>query len=968
TDTTISMYYGNPYAPNRENPAGVWDSDYAGVWHLGEIGTGLASEYVDSSIYGNHGQGGLGNSSYVPTQTTGAIGFGQDFVDHFIDCGNDTSLDITGGQITLQLWMQYSATHPNMGPFNHKGWYNGYRLVMPQNSQNINFNLPGNDYSLATSQTATPNEWHHVVATYDGSYMRFYIDGDPDPAILEKTDDIRSALPEPFRIGHGDHPEGKAWSFPWIGQIDEVRVSSVARSSNWIQTEYWNQIDPQSFATVGIEESIGNYTTSDINIDPSASEGLWSVRIRYKNTIGLTGGSVGSLSRNFVVTHSTALSVTAPSDAISDHTTSREVGEEAYLEVELTDTVASNILSGATVTINWTVLGTPTLVHLNDIGNGRYGKTMNTSDLGEARRWRIEFDSYHPYYTNATDYLDIDLSHKSYLTSVPPNPIPYGEEFIVKVNLRDAFDNSPISGATITSNGTFSSSPVDYGNGTYLVSIDSSGYGIGTHVFRITADPVESLVSSCFLDVTFTYRAIETTAITTGSNPAEVPWGRTVNTTLQWYNDDSGGVGIPGGTVTSTTSVEFIDLGDGSYAVMVDTSDYALGTHVIHLTISKQNYQSATASITLSIIPHRTSLALEINSTTPVGSLTHLSISYIDTDEGSRIIPAGNLSLVLVEWVGGSDTFFSYNFWLDTSGWAVGVHEINVTLLAVDSPRYYDDAVLSSQVEIRKLNVFLTWEHLDPFPNGDDFEMFLHVNATEPGTVMDGSPINGIASGKFSAENDTASPYAITVTFLAEGRYKLTIGGGAFFEGDYKIIIFLDFLPSEIYKDAQTPMIAFTYRATRTSLSSAEYPQVATTYNTNVTVSLHYVDLDRSLNITAGTIAAQGASIVWQHVGDGYYDVIIIVFDWNQGTHSVNLTADAVGYEAKTLAFEVIVRIAYAYARPTVTSIDLPLGDTYTFYVDYWDITNDEPIMGASLNHNWTHSLTAVWTGSEYRV
>ncbi|MFX1473554.1 MAG: hypothetical protein ACFFBM_13685 [Promethearchaeota archaeon] len=475
-------------------------------------------------------------------------------------------------------------------------------------------------------------------------------------------------------------------------------------------------------------------------------------------------------------------------------------------------------------------------------------------------------------------------------------------------------------------------------------------------------------MSSCFLDVTFTYRAIETTAITTGSNPAEVPWGRTVNTTLQWYNDDSGGVGIPGGTVTSTASVEFIDLGDGSYAVMVDTSDYALGTHVIHLTISKQNYQSATASITLSIIPHRTSLALEINSTTPVGSLTHLSISYIDTDEGSRIIPAGNLSLVLVEWVGGSDTFFSYNFWLDTSGWAVGVHEINVTLLAVDSPRYYDDAVLSSQVEIRKLNVFLTWEHLDPFPNGDDFEMFLHVNATEPGTVMDGSPINGIASGKFSAENDTASPYAITVTFLAEGRYKLTIGGGAFFEGDYKIIIFLDFLPSEIYKDAQTPMIAFTYRATRTSLSSAEYPQVATTYNTNVTVSLHYVDLDRSLNITAGTIAAQGASIVWQHVGDGYYDVIIIVFDWNQGTHSVNLTADAVGYEAKTLAFEVIVRIAYSYARPTVTSIDLPLGDTFTFYVDYWDITNDEPIMGASLNHNWTHSLNIVWTGSEYRV
>ncbi|MFX0054392.1 MAG: DUF2341 domain-containing protein [Candidatus Hermodarchaeota archaeon] len=967
-DTTISMYYGNPYAPNRENPAGVWDSNYAGVWHLGEIGTGLANEYADSSIYANHGQGGLGNSSYVPTQTPGAIGFGQDFVDHFIDCGNDTSLDITGSEITLQLWMQYPATHPNMGPLNHKGWYNGYRLVMPQNSQNINFNLHGSDYSLGTSQSFAPNEWHHVVAVYNGTHMRFYIDGNPDPASLEKNDDILSALPEPFRIGHGDHPEAKAWSFPWLGQIDEVRVSSVARSSDWIWTEHQNQADPQSFVTIGLEESIGNYTTSDINLDASASEGLWTARIRYRSSTGLPGGSVGTLSRNFIVTHSAAIGLTAPSDALSDHIASREAGDEVYLEVELIDTVTSNIVTGATVTINWTVLGTPTLVQLNDFGNGRYGKTLNTSDLGEARRWRIEFSSYHQYYANATEYVDIDLSHRSYLTSMPPNPIPYGEDFIVKVNLRDAFDNSLISGATITSNGTFSLSPVDYGNGTYLISINSSGYNIGTHVFRITAEPIDPLVMSCFLDVTFTYRTIKTTAITTGSNPAEVPYGQTVNTTLQWYDNDNGGIGILGGTITSTASLQFIDLGDGSYGVTVDTSDYALGTHVIHLTVSKQNYQSATASITLNIIPHRTSLGLEINSTTPVGSLTYLSVSYIDLDGGSKLIPSGNLSLILVEWVGGSDTFFSYGFWLDTSGWAVGIHEINVTLQAISSPRFYDDALITSQVEVRKLNVFLTWEHLDPIPNGDDFEMFLHVNVTEPGTAVDGIPINGIASGYFSAENDTGSPYAISVTFLADGRYRLVIGGGAFFEGDYKITIFLDFLPAEIYEDTQTPMIIFTYRATRASLSSQEYPQVATTYNTNVTVSLHYVDLDRSLNITTGSITAQGASIVWQHVGDGYYDVIIVVFGWNQGGHSVNLTADAVGYEAKTLAFEVIVQIAYAYARPTVTSIDLPLGDTYTFYVDYWDITNDEPIIGASLSHNWTHSLAVFWTGSEYRV
>jgi hypothetical protein len=259
SDTVISMYYDNPVAPIVYSSGAVWDSDYVGVWHLGEVGTGLADEYIDSSLYQNHGQGGDGIGSYVPSRVTSPIGHGQNFSDHFIDCGNATSLDatsldITGNQITLQLWMQYpSATHPSMGPFNHKGWYNGYRLIMSSNSQNMRVNLgpkpTGGTYDLGTSQTIAPNQWHHVVATYDGSLVKFYVDGIQDSATMEMTTNILSALPEPFRIGHGDHPEGVPWTYPWLGQIDEVRVSNIARSGAWIQTEFQNQNDPSGFST-----------------------------------------------------------------------------------------------------------------------------------------------------------------------------------------------------------------------------------------------------------------------------------------------------------------------------------------------------------------------------------------------------------------------------------------------------------------------------------------------------------------------------------------------------------------------------------------------------------------------------------------------------------------------------------------------------------------------------------------------
>ncbi|MHA2035112.1 MAG: DUF2341 domain-containing protein [Promethearchaeota archaeon] len=284
-DTNITMYYGNATMGSQENPSGVWDSNFVGVWHLNESGTGAVDEYIDSSQFGNHGQGGLGNSTYIPNQTTGSIGFGQDFSDHFIDCRNDTSLDITGNQITMQLWMKFPSTHPWMGPFNHKGFYDGYRFIMSQNSQYLRVQLPGNESDFQTSQTISTDTWHHVVATYNGSLIRIFIDGVPDAANLSKTSDIVSALPYPFRIGHGDQPEGKPWTYPWLGQIDEVRISTVGRSADWIATEYINQYNPNSFYTIE-SESQEDTTPPSITINsPTMNELFGSSSPTYDLTV-----------------------------------------------------------------------------------------------------------------------------------------------------------------------------------------------------------------------------------------------------------------------------------------------------------------------------------------------------------------------------------------------------------------------------------------------------------------------------------------------------------------------------------------------------------------------------------------------------------------------------------------------------------------------------------------------------------
>src|SRR5262249_27583209 len=68
-DTVLYVYYGNTTAANQQNRAGVWDSNYVGVWHLNE-GTAPAADstannknaaiWTGGPAFGGAGQ--IGNS------------------------------------------------------------------------------------------------------------------------------------------------------------------------------------------------------------------------------------------------------------------------------------------------------------------------------------------------------------------------------------------------------------------------------------------------------------------------------------------------------------------------------------------------------------------------------------------------------------------------------------------------------------------------------------------------------------------------------------------------------------------------------------------------------------------------------------------------------------------------------------------------------------------------------------------
>ncbi len=275
--TTIYMYYGNKQVTSStETPRAVWDAGYVGVWHLGETGAGKVNEYRDSSRYGNHGQGGRGAASATPgLVASGKIGGGQHFGNadgsyDLIDVGTDGTLRMTGDHITLETWVRHAITvpaaHDPHGILSLKGYWDGYRLMLSGTGATCGagltepclvFSLPGANDTLATPQTAPlgTNQWHHVVATYDGTAMRVFVDGSSQGS-HPKTGNISPSVGgESLWIGHADQPEGQAWSGEFEGDLDELRVSRVARPASWIATQFSSQSSPGTFYTVGPAEA-----------------------------------------------------------------------------------------------------------------------------------------------------------------------------------------------------------------------------------------------------------------------------------------------------------------------------------------------------------------------------------------------------------------------------------------------------------------------------------------------------------------------------------------------------------------------------------------------------------------------------------------------------------------------------------------------------------------------------------------
>jgi len=248
------MHYGAPDAADVQDPAGVWSSGYVGVWHLDET----SGDMRDSSASANdcYVVGPVGRGVAGPLG--GATSYDPNSPDethlHCEDLGTG-GLDL-GDQLTIEAWI-FPLTEGDDYRVAQKQYNIGspsYGLLFAFGQVQLRVVDADSDTTASLNSTGQPplSTWSHIAASYSDAAdrLRFYIDGavDREVTTFDGLPPVNNdAL---FEIGGVENRVER--TFP--GSIDEVRLSSVERSPDWMAAQYLSMTD--AFATLGPEEAL----------------------------------------------------------------------------------------------------------------------------------------------------------------------------------------------------------------------------------------------------------------------------------------------------------------------------------------------------------------------------------------------------------------------------------------------------------------------------------------------------------------------------------------------------------------------------------------------------------------------------------------------------------------------------------------------------------------------------------------
>jgi hypothetical protein len=402
-DSVICLYYGVPATVNAHDKEALWSDGYLGVWHLG-MGDSLAK---DSTAHALHGS--MSTAPVLPA--AGIIGSAGQFAGYrpptylnsprFLQMGTGTLLQNTdSNQLTLEAWIKRASPNDGGTIINAGGGgVGGYSWSVGGTGAGAQTNriylFKSGAASIAPhGDVPTDTEWHSLVAVFNGSALTSYVDGRPQETMSVAANTFDPAA-SPLTIGSYDNAND------FFGTLDEIKVSNVARSSDWILTEFNNQHSPATFVRPTDPETYDKFSQLDIN---------WPATVRLDDTLKVPSErwSVARVEWEFVPVRFGASIAAA-------HTQSTAAGTVSFSTMGGAVTPAQQHLNPGEYQV------TVTLIAINGVAQARGSRAVTLVASGHSavkvypNPWRSDKHATHPSIT--FDGLTIGTTIKLFTVS-----------------------------------------------------------------------------------------------------------------------------------------------------------------------------------------------------------------------------------------------------------------------------------------------------------------------------------------------------------------------------------------------------------------------------------------------------------------------------------------------------------------------------------------------------------------------
>ena len=243
----IWLYYGNKKATPGGDVAGTFDADYTLVYHFDDA---AGTPAKDKTAYGNNAQsapGGIDEGSI--------IGKGARFsgAGPMTVPASPSLAVVAGGAFTFSVWVKYDTPQSRAGLYVRRDGASSLVIGLDQGAPFVE----AGGTRVASAKPIAKGQWTHIAVTADGKAIALYVNGQnagQAPGALPALNTLTAIGGEP------PNAAGSTPTTPFVGEMDEVRLSKVARPAALILADALGQGPETRLVVFGTDEKQAGFS------------------------------------------------------------------------------------------------------------------------------------------------------------------------------------------------------------------------------------------------------------------------------------------------------------------------------------------------------------------------------------------------------------------------------------------------------------------------------------------------------------------------------------------------------------------------------------------------------------------------------------------------------------------------------------------------------------------------------------